>query len=71
MGGPIFQEDGKLVVPHQDATYLGEPREELDVAWRNLTQSTYIRITEEEAKTTWPDEYKNYWSESRSGYVAG
>lgn len=71
IGGPIVSSNGKMVVPHYDQRYIGEPRDELDEAWRNLTASTYIRITEAEAMTTWGDKYRQYWNEARGGYVAG
>lgn len=31
----------------------------------------YFLITEDEAKSTWPDNHEDYWSVHRQGYVAG
>lgn len=36
-----------------------------------LLKGRYFLITEDEAKATWGDQHKDYWSQARGGYVLG
>lgn len=72
-GAPSFDSNGHVVVPHPDPVrYVGKPTPEVDEAWERLVGGRYFLISEDEARATWgDDEYRDYWSWDRGGYVAG
>jgi hypothetical protein len=73
-GGPAIDEDGNIYLPHPPPVlYVGDPNEhpEIDDNWKWATWGRYILITEEEAQSTWSDDYADYWDAQKGGYVAG
>ncbi|KAK3949211.1 hypothetical protein QBC32DRAFT_176948, partial [Pseudoneurospora amorphoporcata] len=79
-GSPRFKEDGTEYVPDMDrgnmngeehhGAYVGTPRREIDHNWALLHWGRFFLLTEEEAKSAWGDEYKEFWSPKHGGYVA-
>ncbi|EAA30500.3 hypothetical protein GE21DRAFT_10623 [Neurospora crassa] len=75
-GSPRFKEDGTEYVPvpsdgeaaHYKA-YVGTPRREIDHNWALLHWGRFFLLTEQEAKSAWGDEYKQFWSPKHGGYV--
>ncbi|RDW72831.1 hypothetical protein BP6252_06738 [Coleophoma cylindrospora] len=71
-GSPGFTENGTFYVPNSGPVqYVGLPTPEIDEAWHELTKNRYIKITEEEAKNTWPENYRDFWDSNYNAYIAG
>ena len=78
-GSPQFDENGQMHhKPWDEDTpwpenvrYFGEPSPEIDENWRKLIGLRYFSISEEEAKSVWPDTYNDYVDQLEGGYTAG
>ncbi|KAK3935486.1 hypothetical protein QBC46DRAFT_397382 [Diplogelasinospora grovesii] len=72
-GSPKFGADGTEYVPsshgHDDVRYVGEPSRAIDHAWALLHWGRFFLLSEDEARSAWPNEYKQFWSPKRGGYV--
>lgn len=42
-----------------------------DVSTNAIIKDRYIKITEQEAKNTWPENYKDFWDNNYNAYIAG
>jgi hypothetical protein len=78
-GSPEFDSQGKMHhKPWDESTpwpenvrYFGEPSLEIDENWSKLIGLRYFSISEEEAKSVWPDSYNDYIDQLQGGYTAG
>ena len=55
----------------ENVRYFGEPSPEIDENWSKLIGLRYFSISEEEAKSIWPDNYNDYIDQLQGGYTAG
>jgi hypothetical protein len=55
----------------ENVRYFGEPSPDIDENWRKLIGMRYFSISEEEAKTVWPNNYDDYIDQLQGGYTAG
>ncbi|KAE9376628.1 hypothetical protein N431DRAFT_400882 [Stipitochalara longipes BDJ] len=55
----------------ENVPYFGDPSPEIDENWKKLIGMRYFSISEEEAKSIWPDNYKDYVDQLEGGYTAG
>ncbi|KAH8802198.1 hypothetical protein F5882DRAFT_457212 [Hyaloscypha sp. PMI_1271] len=63
-------------IPLEQVRFTGSPEfdpegPEIDENWRNLIGMRYFSISEEEAKSVWPDNYNDYIDQLQGGYTAG
>ncbi|KAL8994707.1 MAG: hypothetical protein Q9169_005392 [Polycauliona sp. 2 TL-2023] len=60
-GTPIFGDDGKEFVEYEpgEKKYVGEPSDEIDDAWNELTVRRFFLLSEAEAKAQFGPGYKN------------
>lgn len=73
-GSPHFHEDGSEYVPddgQNSPQYVGEPSRAIDHAWALLHFGRFFLLTEDEARQSWGEGYKEFWSPKDGGYVAG
>jgi len=74
-GTTKFAEDGTPYIDPQPSQnqYVGQPNEQIDHNWNQLTRNRYFRLTEEEAEAAWGDEYPEFWDaqENGGGYTVG
>ncbi|KAK3349073.1 hypothetical protein B0T25DRAFT_481486 [Lasiosphaeria hispida] len=72
-GSPHFKDDGSEYVPEDrkpTVAYVGTPSRGIDHAWALLHWGRFFLLTEDEAQSAWGNEYKQFWSPVRGGYVA-
>ncbi|KAL9624357.1 MAG: hypothetical protein Q9160_001319 [Pyrenula sp. 1 TL-2023] len=71
-GTPIFDENGDEYVQYLpgETKYVGEPSDEIDEAWNQLTKRRFFLLSEEEARIQFGPKYKRYWNEGWGGYAA-
>ncbi len=55
----------------ENVSYFGEPSPEIDANWNKLIEWRYFSISEQEAKSVWPDTYQDYVDELKGGWTAG
>ncbi|KAF2481517.1 hypothetical protein BDY17DRAFT_301470 [Neohortaea acidophila] len=55
-----FREDVRI--------YVGEPSPALDRNWDDLLDNQYFYITEQEARSTWGEDYQKYWRDEATGH---
>jgi hypothetical protein len=78
-GSPEFDEHGRMYHKPWDPNtpwpenvrYFGEPSPQIDENWNKLIGMRYFSISEEEAKSVWPDTYSDYIDQLQGGYTAG
>lgn len=51
--------------------YVGAPSDEIDANWEEIIRDRYFWISEEEAKSMWPNELDTLYHRPGKGYVAG
>ncbi|KAL9053253.1 MAG: hypothetical protein Q9206_004002 [Seirophora lacunosa] len=68
-GTPIFGDDGEEYVEYLpgEKRYVGEPSDEIDEAWNELTKRRFFLLSETEAKTQFGSKYTRYWNEGWGG----
>ncbi|KAL8846395.1 MAG: hypothetical protein Q9221_008508 [Calogaya cf. arnoldii] len=71
-GTPIFGDDGEEFVRYEpgEKRYVGEPSDEIDEAWNELTVRRFFLPSEAEAKAQFGPDYTRYWNEGWRGYTA-
>lgn len=60
-----------LIVEPDEKIYVGDSWEEIDRNWEELLWGRYFSISEEEAKSLWPDDYLDYMDPIKSGWTGG
>jgi hypothetical protein len=55
----------------ENVPYFGQPSPEIDENWKKLIGHRYFSISEEEAKSIWPDTYHEYVDQYEGGWTAG
>ncbi len=78
-GSPEFDSQGKMhhkpwdgSIPWpENVRYFGDPSPQIDENWSKLIGLRYFSISEEEAKSVWPDNYSEYIDQLQGGYTAG
>ncbi|KAJ4424905.1 hypothetical protein N0V82_000408 [Gnomoniopsis sp. IMI 355080] len=68
-----FEMDGHefLVVEPDEKIYVGDSWDEIDRNWEELLWGRYFSISEDEAKSLWPDKYLEYVDPIKSGWTGG
>ena len=60
-----------LVKKPGEKLYSMETTPDVDANWNELLWGRYFSISEDEAKTLWGDDYRNYEDPVRSGWTGG
>ncbi|KAI0481340.1 hypothetical protein GGR56DRAFT_689038 [Xylariaceae sp. FL0804] len=71
-GNGMYDDNGRFFVNNPgEIDYISGPTPEVDLAWRNLSGARDFKITEEEAKELWPNNYKIHYHRKYGGYMVG